>query len=286
MRPDRVRSARRHKRFRRGTAYWVAWSVVGLAIFLTLFPIYWLFTISSKTQRDAFATPPAFIYRPIFGAYREIWQAAGFGHAFVNSVVVVSMGVALALVLSVPAAYALARFRTKWRKPLAVWLLLAYMLPEFLFVIPMYVLYQQFHLYDTTIGLALMYQVFGIPLAVWILQSFLGEVPKELGEAAEIDGATHLQTLIRVYLPVIAPGLAATAILLAIYMWNELTMALSLTFERAKTVTVAVAGFRGYAAIKWDQMAAASIVAIAPMVLFASIVQRHIVKGLTLGAVK
>jgi multiple sugar transport system permease protein len=131
-----------------------------------------------------------------------------------------------------------------------------------------------------------MYQVFGIPLAVWILQSFLAEVPRELGEAAEIDGATHFQTLIRVYLPVIAPGLAATAILLAIYMWNELTMALSLTFERAKTVTVAVAGFRGYAAIKWDQMAAASIVAIVPMVLFASIVQRHIVKGLTLGAVK
>jgi multiple sugar transport system permease protein len=260
--------------------------VVGVAILLTLFPVYWLFTISSKTARDAFATPPVFVYRPDFGAYAQIWRAAGFGHAFVNSVVVVTMGVALALLLSVPAAYALARFRTRWRKPLAVWLLLAYMLPEFLFVIPMYVLYQQFHLYDTTVGLALMYQVFGIPLAVWILQSFLAEVPRELGEAAEIDGATHFQTLIRVYLPVIAPGLAATAILLAIYMWNELTMALSLTFERAKTVTVAVAGFRGYAAIKWDQMAAASIVAIVPMVLFASIVQRHIVKGLTLGAVK
>jgi multiple sugar transport system permease protein len=150
----------------------------------------------------------------------------------------------------------------------------------------MYVLYQQFRLYDTTIGLAIMYQVFAIPLAVWMLQAFFDEVPRELGEAAEIDGATHLQSLVRVYLPVITPGLAATAILLGIYMWNELTMALSLTFESAKTVTVAVAGFRGYAAIKWDQMAAASIVAILPMFLFASLVQRHIVKGLTLGAVK
>jgi len=264
----------------------VAWGIVGLAIAFTLFPVYWLFTISTKTARDAFATPPAFVYRPVFEAYSEIWRAAGFGRAFVNSIVVVSIGVALALALAVPASYALTRFRTRLRKPLAIWLLLAYMLPEFLFAIPMYVLYQQFRLYDTTIGLAIMYQVFGIPLAVWMLQAFFAEVPRELGEAAEIDGASHLQALFRVYLPVIAPGLAATAILLGIYMWNELTMALSLTFEHAKTVTVAVAGFRGYAAIKWDQMAAASIVAIAPMVLFASIVQRHIVKGLTLGAVK
>ncbi len=271
---------------RRGTSLWVAWAVVGVAILATLFPVYWLFTISTKTARDAFATPPAFVYRPVFDAYRQIWQAAGFGRAFVNSVVVVVLGVALALVLAVPASYALTRFRTRLKRPLAVWLMLAYMLPEFLFVIPMYVLYQQFRLYDTTIGLAIMYQVFGVPLAVWMLQAFFEEVPRELGEAAEIDGCSHLQALVRVYLPVIAPGLAATAILLAIYMWNELTMALSLTFERAKTVTVAVAGFRGYAAIKWDQMAAASIVAIAPMVVFAAIVQRHIVKGLTLGAVK
>jgi multiple sugar transport system permease protein len=260
--------------------------VVAVAIVLTLFPVYWLFTISSKTARDAFATPPAFVYRPVFGAYAEIWQAAGFGRAFLNSVVVVSLGVVLALVLAVPAAYGVTRFRTRLRRPLSVWLLLAYMLPEFLFAIPMYVLYQQFRLYDTVIGLAIMYQVFGIPLAVWMLQAFFEEVPRDLGEAAEIDGATHLQCLIRVYLPVIAPGLAATAILLGIYMWNELTMALSLTFENAKTVTVAVAGFRGYAAIKWDQMAAASIVAIAPMAAFASIAQRHIVKGLTLGAVR
>lgn len=258
-------------------------TIVGLALIVTLFPIYWLFTVSTKTSRDAFSSPPAFIYRPVFGAYVDVWRSAGFGRAFVNSIIVVVLGVVLALLLATPGAYALSRFRPRHRRALAIWMLLAYSLPEFLFIIPMYVLYQQVRLYDTTIGLALMYQIFGIPLAVRMLQTFFDEVPKELGEAVEIDGGSAWQALIRVYLPVIAPGLAITAILLGIYMWNELSMALSLTFERAKTATVAVAGFRGYAAIKWDQMAAASLVAILPMVLFAAVVQRRIVRGLTRG---
>lgn len=262
----------------------VSVTIVGLAVIATLFPIYWLFTVSTKTPRDAFKVPPAFVYRPAFGAYVDVWRAAGFGRAFVNSIVVVVLGVILALLLATPAAYALSRFRPRYRRTLAVWMLLAYSLPEFLFIIPMYVLYQQFRLYDTTIGLALMYQIFGIPLAVRMLQTFFDEVPKELGEAIEIDGGSAWQGLLLVHLPVIAPGLATTAILLGIYMWNELSMALSLTFERAKTATVAVAGFRGYAAIKWDQMAAASLVAILPMVLFAAVVQRRIVRGLARGA--
>jgi len=264
----------------------LAWAIAMTSLAGTLFPIYWLFSISTKTQREAFSFPPTFIYRPNFEAYVEVWQAAGFGGAFVNSVRVVAMGVGLALLIGVPAAYAISRFQSRLHKYVLVWLLLAYMLPEFLFVIPMYVLFQQLQLYDTTTGLALMYQVLGLPMAIWLLKSFFDSVPREMGEAAEIDGASRLQTLTKVYLPLIAPGLAATAILVGVYMWNELTIALALTFERAKTVTVAVAGFRGYAAIEWDLMTAASIVAMVPMLIFAGFVQRHIVKGLTFGGVK
>lgn len=265
---------------------WLAYGSVGLALTMTIFPILWLFTISTKLPADAFAMPPKLLYRPVFDAYSEVWVSAGFGQSFLNSIEVVTMGVILALLLAVPAAYALTRFRFRFRRLLGIWLLGAYMLPEFLFIIPMYVLYQQTGLYDTTIGLALMYQVFGLPLAVWMLQAFLADVPRELGEAALLDGCTHLQALIRVYLPIIAPGLAATAIVLGIYMWDEVPIALSLTFEQARTVPIAVAGFRGYGAIQWDQMAAASIVAIAPMLVLVAVVQRHIVKGLALGAVK
>jgi ABC-type glycerol-3-phosphate transport system permease component len=148
------------------------------------------------------------------------------------------------------------------------------------------VAYQQLGLYDTVVGLAVIYQVFAIPFAVWLIQSFLSEVPKELGDSARVDGASELQTLLRVYLPLAAPGLAATAILVGINMWNEVTIALSLTFDDARTVQIAVAGYRGYAAIRWQEMTAAAVMAVVPMIIFAGIAQRYIVKGLTFGAVK
>jgi ABC-type glycerol-3-phosphate transport system permease component len=267
-------------------ATWAAYVIAIVATLASLFPLYWLFVISTKTPRDAFKTPPDLIYVPDFSKYVQIWQVGDFAAAFRNSIVVVAIGVLLTLIVATPAAYALVRFRVRGGRWLRLWLLLAYTTPEFLFVIPMYVLYQQFGLYDTVIGLALIYQVFAIPFAVWLIQAFLGEVPKELGDSARVDGASELQTLLRVYLPLAAPGLAATAILIGVNMWNEVTIALSLTFDDARTVQVAVAGYRGYAAIRWQEMAAAAVAAVVPMVIFAGLAQRYIVKGLTFGAVK
>jgi ABC-type glycerol-3-phosphate transport system permease component len=274
------------RRRRRQIEASLAYAIAIAAVVITLFPLYWLFVISTKTARDAFATPPALIYVPDFSKYFSIWGSAGFGHAFVNSLLVVAMGVVLSLLIATPAAFAIMRFRVRGGRWLKLWLLLAYTTPEFLFVIPMYVLYQQFGLYDTQIGLALIYQVFAVPFAVWLIQSFLEEVPRDLGDAALVDGAGELGSLIRIYLPLVAPGLAATAILVSVNMWNEVTIALSLTFDQGRTVTIAVAGFRGYAAIRWQEMAAASITAVVPMVAFAALAQRYLVKGLTFGAVR
>lgn len=264
----------------------VAYALALGATFLSLFPLYWLFVISTKPPREAFKSPPDLIYVPDFSKYVQIWNTAGFADAFLNSTLVVLLGVLMTLVVATPAAYALVRFRARRHRYFRLWLLLAYTTPEFLFVIPMYVLYQQLGVYDTIIGLVVIYQVFAIPFAIWLVQAFLGEVPRELGDSARVDGASELQTLLRVYLPLAAPGLAATAILVGVNMWNEVTIALSLTFDQARTVQVAVAGFRGYAAIRWQEMAAAAVTAIVPMVIFAGIAQRYIVKGLTLGAVK
>jgi ABC-type glycerol-3-phosphate transport system permease component len=274
----------RRRRFRPST--FVAYAIAIVATLLSIFPLYWLFVISTKLPRDAFKTPPELLYIPDFSKYLSIWKTAGFADAYLNSIVVVLAGVAVALIVATPAAYALVRFRVRGGKWLRLWLLLAYTTPEFLFVIPMYVLYQSIGLYDSTIGLVVIYQVFAIPFAIWLVQSFLGEVPRELADAARVDGASELQTLLRVYLPLAAPGLAATAILVGVNMWNEVTIALSLTFDNAKTVQVAVAGFRGYASLRWQEMAAAAVAAVVPMIVFAGIAQRYIVKGLTFGAVK
>jgi ABC-type glycerol-3-phosphate transport system permease component len=281
--PKADRLGRRQRR-RVGTA--VAYVITAGAIILTLFPLYWLFVISTKTPREAFQTPPNLIYVPDFSKYVSIWGSAGFAQAFLNSLIVVFTGVVLALLIAGPAAYAMVRFRIRGGRWVRLWLLLAYATPEFLFVIPMYVLYQQFGLYDTQIGLALIYQVFAVPFATWLLQAFFEEVPRELGDAARVDGCSELETLIRIYLPLAAPGLAATAVLVGINMWNEVTIALALTFDHGKTVTIAVAGFRGYAAIRWQEMAAAAVTAIAPMIVLAAVAQRYLVKGLTFGAVK
>lgn len=256
------------------------------AIALTMFPILWILGISLKTQRDAFALPPTLVFKPIIDNYVAIWQKEGFRQAFVNSTIITLVGVALAITLAALAAFALKRLRFRGKRLLMVWLLLAYMLPEFLFAIPMYVLYQRVGLYDTHFGLALVYQVFVLPFSVWLLRSFFEDIPSEVDDAARIDGCSNLQTLMHIYLPVTAPGIAATAILAGIWIWNELTIALALTFSNAQTVTVAVASFRGYASIDWGPMTAASITAILPMLLFAAFAQKYIVKGLTLGAVK
>lgn len=275
-------SARKTKRLVTLLAYLLAF----LAVAVTLFPIAWIFTISIKTQRDAFAMPPVWFFDPVWTNYLRIWQEVGFMQAFRNSVVITLMGVALALLLGIPAAYSLNRMSFRGKRLFTIWLLVTYMFPEFLFIIPMYVLYQKLGLYDTQIGMSLVYQVFVLPFAIWLLRSFFADVPVELEDAARIDGCTRWQTLRLIYFPLTAPGISATAILTAIWIWNELTIALALTFDAAKTVTVAVAGFRGYAAIDWGGMTAASIVSIIPMLIFAAIAQRYIVEGLTLGAVK
>jgi multiple sugar transport system permease protein len=263
-----------------------AWAVALVVIALTLFPLYWLFLISTKTPVEAFKNPPDLLYIPDFSKYVEIWGQGDFAGAFFNSVIVVALGVTFALAIAAPAAYAIVRFRIRAGRWLGLWLLLAYALPEFLFVIPMYVLYQQIGLFDTHIGLALIYQVFAVPFAVWLIQAFFSEVPRDLGDSARVDGCSELQSLLRVYLPLAAPGLAATGILVGILMWNEVTIALSLTFDESRTVTIAVAGYRGYAAMRWQEMAAASVTAVIPMLLFALVAQRYLVKGLTFGAVK
>jgi ABC-type glycerol-3-phosphate transport system permease component len=264
----------------------IAYALSIFAVIVTLFPIFWIFTISIKTQKDAFAMPPVWFFKPIWSNYFKIWQTAGFAQAYQNSIIITIVGVILAIICAVPAAYAMNRLSFKGKKFLSIWLLVSYMFPEFLFIIPMYILYQRTGMYDTQLGLALVYQAFALPFAIWLLRGFFKDVPVDLEDAARIDGCTRLQTLRQVYLPLTAPGIAATAILTAIWIWNELTIALALTFDSAKTVTVAVAGFRGYASIDWGGMTAASIVSIIPMLIFAAIAQRYIVEGLTLGAVK
>jgi multiple sugar transport system permease protein len=255
-------------------------------ILLSLFPVYWVLTVSLKSKRDSLANPPLWLFEPVTSSYLKLWNHDTFKDTFFNSIIITLIGIILSLAIALPTAYALVRLRMKGKKLVGIWLILAYMLPEFLFVLPMFSLYQWTGLYDTHLGLALMYQVHVLPLSIWLLSSFFREINPAIDEAARIEGCAHWQILTRIYIPCTLPGLVATAILNAIWIWNELAIALGLTFSNAQTVTLGVTSFRGYAALDWGAMTAASIIAIIPMLLFAVVAQKHIVKGITLGAVK
>lgn len=252
------------------------------AILITIFPFYWLFALSTQPAAEAFSTPKLF-FKPDFSAYAQVWASHDFRNALWMSAKTVLLSIVITLAVAVPAAYAWTRFQVRGRRLIMAWLFLAYLLPEFLLAIPLYAVYQNVHLYDTAFGLAFAYQVFMVPLAVWLLLRFFAEVPHELGEAAYIDGCSNFQVLTKIYLPLVGPGVATTAILVAIWVWNEVTIALALTLYHP-TIPIAVASYRGYAAIKWDQMTAAAIIGVIPVLILAIFVQRHIVRGLTAGA--
>ena len=263
-----------------------AYLFTGGMILLSLFPVYWVLTVSLKSKRDSLANPPLWLFEPATSSYLKLWNHDTFRDTFFNSIIITLIGIILSLAIALPTAYALVRLKLKGKNLVGIWLILAYMLPEFLFVLPMFSLYQWTGLYDTYLGLALMYQVHVLPLSIWLLSSFFREINPAIDEAARIEGCSHWQILTRIYIPCTLPGLVATAILNAIWIWNELAIALGLTFSNAQTVTLGVTSFRGYAALDWGAMTAASIIAIIPMLLFAVVAQKHIVKGITLGAVK
>ena len=263
-----------------------AYIVSFFAIAFTLLPITWLFMLSIKTKGETFTKPPKWIFDPTAQNYIKLWDNDLFKDTFFNSIYITIISIVLSVTIALFAAYALKIYKIKFKTAFMQWLLLAYMLPEFLFVLPMFTIYQTIGIYDTYLGMAIIYQVHVLPFSIWMLRSFLEEIPKEIDDAAIIDGCGPIQAIFKIYLPLIIPGIVATAILNGIWVWNELAIALGLTFFDSQPITVGVASFRGYASIDWGGMTSSAIIAIIPMILFAAFAQKHIVKGLTLGSVK
>ena len=264
------------------TAYIVSFVAIGV----TIIPITWLFLLSIKSKGETFTKPPKLLFNPTAQNYIDLWDNDLFKDTFFNSVFITLISITLSIVIAIFAAYALKRYKIRFKTAFMQWLLLAYMLPEFLFVLPMFAIYQSIGIYDTYIGMALIYQVHVLPFSIWMLRSFLEEIPKEIDDAAYLDGCNPFQAIYKIYLPLIIPGIVATAILNGIWVWNELAIALGLTFFDAQPITVGVASFRGYASINWGGMRGSAIISMIPMILFAAFAQKHIVKGLTLGSVK
>jgi sorbitol/mannitol transport system permease protein len=253
--------------------------------FLIFFPILWMVLTGLKTEANAVALPPSLFFQPTLDNFRNALTSNYFDF-FRNSAIVSIGSTLLAFVLGIPAAYSLAMFPTKRTANVLGWVLSTKMLPVVGALIPLIVIYKQVGLYDSRLGMTLLYAASNLPLVIWLMRSFLSEVPRELVEAAQIDGASFLRTLSQIVLPLALPGIGATALLCLIFVWNEFILAVNLTAVNASTLPVYISGFQTSEGLFWAKMSAAATVAIAPVMIAGWAAQRSLVRGLTLGAVK
>lgn len=260
----------------------LAWAVA----FILFFPILWMFITSFKTEVAAVSTPPQLFFTPTLENYVAVQERAAYFNYAWNSVIVSVGATIVALILGVPAAYAMAFFPTKRTKSTLLWMLSTKMLPPVGVLVPIYILGRESGLLDTRLGLIIIYTLINLPIVVWMIYSFFKEVPKEILEADRMDGATTYQEVAYVLLPLALPGIASTALLSIILSWNEAFWSLNLTTFDAAPLTAFIASFSSPQGLFWAKLSAASTMAIAPILLFGWFSQKQLVRGLTFGAVK
>ncbi len=261
----------------------VAGWVVALAMF---FPIAWMFLTSFKTEITAVSVPPAIFFHPTLENYRAVLARADYLEFARNSVVVSLGSTLLALLLAIPAAYSMAFFTTRWTRDILLWMLSTKMLPVVGVLVPIYLLWRDLGLLDTVVGLILMDSVSVLPIVVWMLFTYFRDVPAVILEASRMDGATQMDELVHVLIPLCTPGIAATALLSIILCWNEAFWSLNLTTVKAATLTAFTASFSSPEGLFWAKLSAASTLSIAPILIFGWLSQRQMVRGLSFGAVK
>ncbi len=262
------------------------YTAVIIAVILSIAPILYLLITSFKPPELTFSLPPVWIFKPTLQNYSDVIVGGDFVKYFINSLVIALSTTFTALVLGGFAAYGFARFRFRGSFWLRMSALIPQMLPPITIIVPLYVLFNGLKLTDTRTGLVISYLTFTIPLSIWMMIGFFEDIPEDLEESAMIDGCTRFQALFRVSIPLVAPGLAATAILGFLYCWNEFLYAVILTGRNARTLPVTITSFMTNKAILWGRIAASGSLVLIPVLIFALLAQRYLIRGLSRGAVK
>jgi len=271
------------------TLNWARYLLLGLVVLGCLFPFWWMFVVSLRQRVDIFSGPAIWPSNATLHNYSALFTQYHMGAFLTNSVLVVAASVFVSLLIGTPAAYALARFKLPGRLNNygLVGALLVRMVPPILLVVPFYIVLANLGLLDTRLGIALIYTGINTSFVIWMMQSFLAEIPGEIEEAALVDGDSRWTAMRRIMLPLAGPGLAATAIFAVITTYNDFLIALTMTATpQAQTVPVGISTLIGKIQVEWGPMAAAGIIGAVPILIFAMVVQRHFVRGMTMGAVK
>ena len=258
-------------------------------VLLAMVPLVWMVTTSIKPEGYAQTIPPTWQFQPTLQHYVDVLRGAvvtPFGPLLLHSLIVAVGSTALALVLGLFAAYALARLRFRGKRVLALWILSTIMFPPVVAVIPIFIMAGRLQLIDRYPTLIVPYAAFNLPLVIWVLRSSIRQIPEEIEDAALVDGASRLEIITQIVLPLAAPGIATAGILSMLLAWNEFLFALTLTRSQVKTAPVGISEFTGMFGTQWGSLSAAATTIVAPVVIMALLLRRHLIEGLTLGAVK
>jgi multiple sugar transport system permease protein len=260
----------------------------GTVLLLTLFPLYWTLNTSFKPPAETQTFPPTFIPETFtIQGYINVLTESGGADVLLHSVVISVGATALAMLIGVPAGYAYARNAGKvGGKHAAFWILSIRMFPPIAPILPLFFMFRELGMIDTFSVMILLYLTFNVPLVVWLMRSFFQDVPRAVEEAALIDGYSRFEAFYKVALPLVSPGLVATTLLVWVFSWNEFQFALVFTRSSAQTYPVLIPSLVGGHATLWNQIAALSTMAMLPVIAIAVLMQRRLIRGLTLGAVK
>ena len=259
--------------------------VAGVWALVVVLPVIWMALMMFKPEAIMFARPPVWLFQPTLDHFDYV-LAHGFVWNLVASLVIALASTVLVVVVGTPAAYAFARFPIRRRDDLLLFVLATRMAPPIALAIPFYLIYARVGLLDTYVGLVVAYLTFNLSFYIWVLWSFCRELPVELEEAARADGYPRAQVLMRVVLPLLRPGIIATSVLCFIFAWNEFLYAFLLGGKTMETLPVAVPKLITSQGVKWGELSVVGIVALVPVLVAVFLLQRHIVRGLTMGAVK
>jgi len=284
-----VRSSRWRRLKNRLVSSW-PWVVISGFLIFALFPVYWIVLVAFRPRGDIFQYPAALLPTNLtLDNIRFVWFGSPTNEPVIgflgNSLLISVVASVIALSFGVCCAYALGRFRIGGSF-LSMWILSQRFLPPIALVVPLFLMFRQLGLLDTHLGLILIYSVFTIPIVVWLMMGYVESAPRELEEAAYVDGAGYWTAFVRIALPVLKPGLSVAAVFTFIFIWNEYVLAFQLAGNKVATITVYLPRLRSAIAELYGEIAAASLLSVLPAILFAGVMQRFLVRGLAFGGLK
>jgi multiple sugar transport system permease protein len=258
-----------------------------LVIFFFLMPIYWMIASSLRPEVDIFSSSPLALTNLTIKNYIDALVQYKVLKGLVNTVIISISNVVITMIVAIATAYSFERFKVRGSNVIKIGILLLRMIPPIAMALPLFLVFKKVLTIDPRLQLVLAFMIFNLPIAVWLMQSFITNVPKELEESAMIDGCTRLGALIKIILPLMVPGLLVTSILVFLYSWNEFLYAVILSTEASKPVSVVMAGFIAASGrIYYGPMFASGTLVILPTIIFGILVRKHFIKGLSLGALK